>query len=96
VVDLKTSLCGRNFPELLLPFHLDQYLYDFSDHGRSDCTPWYTYIFSLVLRLVILGLAAMYAKSVQNVMSDRVRPAGSLPLHFWVIYNVFQPSQILL
>jgi hypothetical protein len=30
---------------------LDQYLYDLSDHGRSDCTPLYTNIFRLILRL---------------------------------------------
>ena len=113
-------------------FSLDQYLYYFSDHWRLDCTPWYTDIFRLVLRLVSLGLvhdydsywhvttfifsyswpwtlvgifstwifivflASMYAKSMHNVMSNWVRPAGSLPLHFWVIYNVFWPSQILL
>jgi hypothetical protein len=46
------------------------------------------YIFHMDMQCI---LGAMYAKSIQNVTSDRVHPAGSLPLHFWVIYNVFWP-----
>jgi hypothetical protein len=46
--------------------------------------------------ICIVFLAAMYAKLVQNVMRNQVRPYGSLPLHSCVIYNVFWPSQILL
>jgi hypothetical protein len=39
---------------------LDQYLCDFSDHGRSDCNPLYTYIFRLILRMVLLGFSPDY------------------------------------
>ena len=63
VEDLKTSLCGHSFPELLLLFSLDQYLFDFSDHEISDFTPLCIDIFRLVLRLVILGLVGDYDKN---------------------------------
>ena len=39
---------------------LDQYLYDFSDCGRSNYTPLYTNIFRLILRQVLLGLVHDY------------------------------------
>ena len=70
----------------------DQYLYDLSDHGRSDCTPLYTDIFRLVLRLVLLGLVHDYDRNchVTAFVFSYSWPQTVVWYIFTCIYSVIQ------
>jgi hypothetical protein len=83
------------WPQLSLvvsSFSLDQYLYDLSDHGRSDYTPWYTDIFRLILRLVLLGLVREYDSlwSVTTFLFSYSWPKTVVWYIFTWIYSVIQ------
>ena len=79
-------------------FSLDQYLYDFSDHGISDCTPWYIDIFKLVLILVLLGLVRDYDSywHVTAFVFDYFMGTDTCLVYFHMDmqYNFWQPWAI--
>jgi hypothetical protein len=67
-------------------FSLDQHLFDYSNHETSDYTPSYTYIFKLVLRLVLLGLVRDYDNFWH--ITTFVFSYSWPQIHIWYIFHM--------